>query len=118
IGTRFLASATRLESRKRWLASGLALHGAIVVDEGAVRALRCGSGSLLPAGVKAVKGQFTRGDTVEICSEGGERIASGIVNYDAEDVRAVMGHHSHEMADLVADVFGDEIVHRNNMVVL
>ena len=118
IGTRFLASATRLESRKRWLASGLALHGAIVVDEGAVRALRSGSGSLLPAGVRSVKGQFVRGDTVEICTESGERIASGVVNYDARDVRTVMGHQSHEMSDLLADVFGDEIVHRNNMVVL
>ncbi|MFW6056128.1 MAG: glutamate 5-kinase, partial [Chloroflexota bacterium] len=118
VGTRFRASATRLESRKRWLASGLGVHGAIVVDEGAVTALRRGAGSLLPAGVRFVKGQFARGDTVEICSECGERIASGVVNYDAQDVRTVMGHQSHEMADLLADVFGDEIVHRNNMVVL
>jgi glutamate 5-kinase len=118
LGTRFLASASRLESRKRWLLSGLALNGALVIDEGAVRALRRGAGSLLPAGIKSVSGRFARGDTVEIRSEDGKRVASGIVNYDADDVRTVMGRHSHEMAGLLTHVYGDEIVHRNNMVVL
>ena len=118
MGTRFVASASRLESRKRWLASGLALQGVVVVDAGAVRALRRGSGSLLPAGVKSVHGRFVRGDTVEIRSEEGRKVASGISNYDADDVRAVMGHQSREMADLLTHVYGDEIVHRNNMVVL
>lgn len=118
MGTRFQASTTRLESRKRWLLSGLALNGVLVVDEGAVRALRRGAGSLLPAGIRSVSGSFVRGDTVDIRSEDGRKVASGVVNYDADDVRAVMGHQSHEMADLLAHVYGDEIVHRNNMVVL
>ncbi|HHE41853.1 MAG TPA: glutamate 5-kinase [Dehalococcoidia bacterium] len=117
IDTRSVTHMSRLESRKRWLLSGLNVAGELIIDEGAVRALKRGAGSLLPAGVKDVHGSFVRGDTVEIRSEGGRRVASGIVNYDADDVRTVMGHRSHEMAELLPHVYGDEIVHRNNMVV-
>ncbi len=118
IGTLFPASSSRLESRKRWMASGLASHGRIVVDRGAVRALKGGAGSLLPAGVVDVSGVFHRGDIVDVVAEDGARVASGIVNYDSSDVKKVQGRHSDYMSEALEHVYGDEIIHRNNMVVL
>jgi glutamate 5-kinase len=118
IGTLFPASGTKLESRKRWMASGLASHGRITVDAGAVRALKKGAGSLLPAGVLSVAGSFRRGDIVDVVGEDGARVASGIVNYDSGDVRKVQGQHSEVMGQVLEHLYGDEIVHRNNMVVV
>ncbi len=118
IGTLFPASTTKLESRKRWMASGLASHGRIVVDKGAVRALKRGAGSLLAAGVVDVLGGFRRGDIVDVVAEDGVRVASGIVNYDSTEVRKVQGKHSDQMAALLEHLYGDELIHRNNMVVV
>lgn len=118
IGTLFPAATSKLESRKRWMASGLASRGRLVIDRGAVRALRQGAGSLLPAGVVGVKGSFKRGDIVDVIDEDTVRIAAGIVNYDSSEVRKVQGRHSNEMAVLLEHLYGDEIVHRNNMVVV
>jgi glutamate 5-kinase len=118
IGTLFPASTTKLESRKRWMASGLASHGRIVVDTGAVRALKRGAGSLLAAGVVDVLGCFRRGDIVDVVAEDGARVASGIVNYDSTEVRKVQGKHSDQMAALLEHLYGDELIHRNNMVVV
>ncbi len=117
IGTLFPATSSKLESRKRWMASGLASHGRIVVDNGAVRALKKATGSLLPAGIVALHGTFGRGDIVDIVSERGERVASGIVNYDCADVRKVQGLHSDRIPEVLEHAYGDEIIHRNNMVV-
>ena len=118
IGTLFAASVSKLESRKRWLLSGLASHGRVIVDGGAVRALRKGTGSLLPAGVTSVLGRFARGDIVDIGAEDGARVASGIVNYSSEDLGRIMGQHSERIADVLEHSYGDEVVHRSNMVVL
>jgi len=118
IGTLFPASSSKRESRKRWMASGLASHGRITVDRGAVRALQKATGSLLPAGVVGVTGVFGRGDIVDVVAEDGVRVASGIANYDSADVKKVQGRHSDQMAAVLEHFYGDEIVHRNNMVVL
>ena len=118
IGTLFPASSSKLESRKRWMASGLASHGRITVDAGAVRALKKGTGSLLPAGIVRVVGTFSRGDIVDVVTEDGERVASGIVNYDSVDVGKVQGLHSDRIPEVLEHVYGDEVIHRNNMVVL
>lgn len=118
IGTLFPASSSKLESRKRWMASGLASHGRITVDAGAVRALKKATGSLLPAGIVRVVGTFSRGDIVDVVTEDGERVASGIVNYDSVDVGKVQGLHSDRIPEVLEHVYGDEVIHRNNMVVL
>jgi len=117
-GTLFVASGSKVESRKRWMLSGLACQGRVVVDAGAVRAVKRGSGSLLPAGVVEVAGSFARGDIVDVVSAEGLRIATGIANYSSEDVERVRGQHSDQIADLLGYSYGDEVVHRNNMVVL
>lgn len=118
VGTLFAASVSKLESRKRWILSGLASHGRVIVDVGAVRALRKSTGSLLPAGVTSVVGRFERGDIVDIAAEDGARVASGIVNYSSEDLERIKGQHSERIADVLGHAYGDEIVHRSNMVVL
>ena len=119
VGTVFLPAATPKESRKRWLLSGMAKSGgALVVDDGAVKALRSRSGSLLPAGVREVQGTFARGDVIAVISGTGERVACGIVNYEAKDLEAIRGARSDQIIGRLGHHFGDEAVHRNNMVVL
>ncbi len=118
IGTLFPATGDRMESRKRWMLSGLAARGKIVVDAGAATALRSGGKSLLPAGVKDIEGPFQRGDTVPIFDEDGHRIAVGITNYAHDDAAAIRGVRSDKIAEVLGHEFGAELVHRNNLVVL
>jgi glutamate 5-kinase len=118
LGTLFVATGDRMESRKRWMLSALAARGKIVVDAGAAKALRSGGKSLLPAGVKDIEGPFERGDTVPIFDEEGHRIAVGITNYAHDDASAIRGVRSDKIADLLGHEFGAELVHRNNLVVL
>ena len=75
LGTFFPATANRLESRKRWILSGLSIRGSLVVDDGAEQALRERNTSLLPAGVKEVCGSFERGETIEVVTTSGKRLA-------------------------------------------
>lgn len=118
VGTLFPAAADRLESRKRWMLAGLAARGRVRVDAGAAEALRVRQSSLLPAGVAAVEGPFSRGDTVTIVGPAGERIAYGISNYDHADVEQVRGRRSDDIPAILGHTFGSEIVHRNNLVLL
>jgi len=118
IGTFFPSATTKLESRKRWMVSGLACRGRVAVDAGAAAALRKGKGSLLPAGVTAVGEEFHRGDAIEIVDKQGNRIACGITNYTSTDIEAIMGAHSEEIASRLGYEFGAEVVHRDNLVVL
>jgi glutamate 5-kinase len=116
IGTLFTATADRLESRKRWMLSGLAARGRIVVDTGAEQAVRARNTSLLPAGVLRAEGAFRRGDAVAIQNEGGARIAYGIANYGDGEVNAIKGLRSDRIVDVLGYAYGDEVVHRNNLV--
>ena len=118
IGTFFPASADRLESRKRWILSGLSIRGSVVVDEGAARALRERNTSLLPAGVKDVGGVFERGETVEVATLDGRRIACGITNYSAGDMLSIRGARSTEIAGILGYDYGAEAVHRDNLVLV
>ena len=124
IGTYFPSTGNKLESRKRWMISGLSNKGVVRVDAGAARALREDHRSLLPAGVTDARGAFRRGDIVSITSpiDGPDspdaRIACGIVNYGAADIHAIKGRHSQDIARILGHNYGDDIVHRNNMVML
>jgi len=118
LGTFFPASADRMESRKRWMLSGLATRGRIVVDAGAARALRQENKSLLPAGVQEVEGPFERGDAVNIHGPDGVRIACGITNYGDQELAAIRGLRSDRIAEALGHDYGAEVVHRNNLVVL
>ena len=118
IGTYFPAPGTKMESRKRWMLSGLSNRGEIMVDEGASKALVQKNKSLLPAGVTEVLGSFDRGDIVSILVQGRSQIAAGITNYDSSDLLDIKGCRSDRIEEILGHQFGDEVVHRNNMVVL
>ncbi|MEE9276905.1 MAG: glutamate 5-kinase [Dehalococcoidia bacterium] len=115
LGTRFPARASRLESRKRWLLSGLAPAGGIVVDDGAAGAVRRNGRSLLAAGIVEVEGTFSRGDIVEVRDRSGGRVAVGISNYNAADIERIQGERSDRIAGILGYEYGDEVIHRNNL---
>jgi glutamate 5-kinase len=118
VGTFFPAAIDRLESRKRWMLSGLSWRGRIVIDEGAVKALRGGKASLLPAGVVGTAGDFQRGDVVAIVDAQGQQVACGIANYSAQEVEAIKGLRSDRIAELLGYTYGQEVVHRDNLVLM
>ena len=112
----FLPEASPLSARKKWIRGSLKSSGALVVDDGAVRALASGK-SLLPAGVTAIDGAFKRGDVVEVKDRGGRVLARGLVAYAAEDARRIAGQKSAEIERLLGFRGRDEIVHRDDLVV-
>jgi glutamate 5-kinase len=118
IGTRFVAVADRLESRKRWILGNISAGGRIVVDGGATVALRAHGRSLLPAGVAGVEGEFERGETVEVRDAAGGRVAVGTTNYGSAELSRIRGIHSDRIAEVLGYAYGDEVIHRDNLVLL
>ncbi len=119
VGTVFIPHhRTKVESRKRWLATFAKPSGKIIIDSGAVRALATHGSSLLPAGMKFVQGTFKRGSIVEVCSLEGELIAKGLTNFSSEDCMKLIGCQSSEIHDILRCDADSEIIHRNNMAVL
>lgn len=117
-GTFFAGTNNRLESKKRWMLSGLASKGKIMVDDGAVAALKQHHRSLLPAGITGLEGKFQRGDVIDIIQADGVTIGSGITNYSSSALGAIKGAHSEEVARILGYEYGTEVVHRNNMVLM
>ncbi|WP_342640572.1 glutamate 5-kinase [Rhodoligotrophos ferricapiens] len=115
--TWFLAKASPVASRKRWIAGALEPAGRLIVDDGAANALLDGR-SLLPAGVKRVEGSFARGDTVSICTLSGSEIARGLVAYDRVDAERIVGARSHEIEERIGWRGRDEMVHRDDLVII
>ena len=115
--TWFVPSSTPLATRKQWIAGTLKPAGAIAVDDGAVRALLAGK-SLLPAGVTRAVGRFERGDTVSIIGPDGIEVARGICAYSDSDAARIIGRKSAEIEMLLGYRGRDEIVHRDDLVVL
>jgi glutamate 5-kinase len=118
LGTLFPAAISKMDSRRRWMLTGLSAHGRIVVDDGAVRALVEQNRSLLPAGVAAIEGEFGRGDLVDIVDKQGARIGCGLTNYASGELRTIKGAKSSDITRLLGYQFGDEVVHRNDLVLL
>ena len=115
LGTWFQPTTTALESRKRYLLAGQAA-GAISIDTGAAQAVR--HSSLLPVGVTAVTGPFERGDPVQVLNAIGREVARGIANYDAADLARIRGHQSIEIETILGYTYGDEVIHRSNLILL
>jgi len=118
IGTRFLPAAARLESRKRWMLSSPSIRGILVVDSGAALALKKQNRSLLAAGIKEAKGEFDRGDLVNIYDAEGMHLGCGLVNYNSSEINLIKGAHSGKIATLLGIDYGPEVVHRDNLAVL
>jgi glutamate 5-kinase len=106
-----------MESRKRWMLSGLSTRGKLVVDPGAVLALIKQKRSLLAAGIRGVEGKFERGDIVNIYDSQGSRLGCGIINYSSADIATIKGAHSGKIVSLLGYDYGSEVVHRNNLII-
>jgi glutamate 5-kinase len=118
VGTLVLPGAQRLSSRKHWIAYSLTPGGTLQVDEGAVRALRQRGRSLLPVGITGFQGQFGRGDAVCCVSPAGEEIARGLISYDSRELELIRGRHADEISSLLGYSNGDEVIHRDDLVLL
>ena len=118
VGTLFRPGAEKLEARKRWMLSAVSNRSEVTVDSGAVRALQEQNRSLLPAGIIGVIGEFQRGDIVYITDQKGRRVGCGIVNYGSDDVAKIRGFRSDHIQDTLGYHYGQEVVHRNNLVLL
>ena len=117
LGTRILPTVNKMESRKRFMLAGAATRAAIYADEGAVAALKRG-GSLLPVGISAVQGKFSRGDIVRVKGADEKPVAVGMVSYSSRDIQTIMRHRSREIKTLLGYAYGEEVIHHNNMTVL
>lgn len=116
-GTLFSPAASAMESRKRYILAGGRPAGVLQIDPGAVEALQSGS-SLLPVGLVEVSGRFERGDTVQVQTAEGTEIARGLANYAAVDMQRLCGRHSYEIEAILGYAYGEEVVHRDNLVLL
>ena len=118
VGTLFSPKENRLHIRKRWLAFGSRLRGSLTVDTGCANAIVSAGSSLLPAGITAVDGDFDQGCTVSIRTAEGREIARGMSNYCAAEIRQIAGAKTQDIALILGRKVYDEVVHRDNMVVL
>jgi len=118
IGTLLTAPALPLAARKQWLAGHLQVTGKLVLDAGAIKALRTEGKSLLPIGVKDIFGEFERGAVVACVGEDGSDIARGLTNYNANEARRIARHPSREIEALLGYGGDEEIIHRDNLVLL
>ena len=117
IGTYLQPAQTRLAARKQWLAGQLVVRGRLVLDAGAVKAIRQAGKSLLAIGVKAVEGDFGRGEIVSCVDVDGNEIARGLVNYGTDEARRIIGRASDEIESILGYVDEPELIGRDNLVV-
>ena len=118
IGTQLTAVHAPWHARAKWLADQLRAQGLVVLDAGAAKALMEKKTSLLPVGIKAVQGDFVRGDVVGCLAPDGTEIARGLVNYDSSQLRLIAGKHCEEFAAILGFSGPEEAVHRDNMVMI
>lgn len=119
IGTLFVSRENRLQFRKRWLAFGARIMGSIIVDEGCCKALhKAGGCSILPAGITGVEGNFEAGSTVSVKDAQGHEMARGLVHYGSEELEKIKGCRSGEIEELLGHKNFDEVIHRDDLVIL
>lgn len=118
VGTLLIPFQGPQAARKQWLAGHLQARGRLILDAGAVNALREKGTSLLAVGVKEVRGKFNRGEVVSCVDETGKEIARGLVNYDAVDADRIKGQSSLRFENILGYLDDEELIHRDNLVVL
>lgn len=118
IGTLFLPRPPALRGRRRWIGLNIRPKGVLVVDEGAKQALLKMGKSLLPSGIVEVRGEFDRGDTVLCVGPDGTEFAKGLVNYSSSEIRQIKGRKTKEIEGILGYKYADEVIHRDNLVLL
>jgi glutamate 5-kinase len=117
VGTLFMPQDIGLCSRKQWIAFTRTIKGEIIIDKGAGEALLERGKSLLPSGIKEVRGRFSMGDSVVLLSEDDRELAVGMVNYHSGDIKKIMGLKSSQIKDILGFKHDDEVIHRDNLVI-
>lgn len=118
LGTLLLPSQARVAARKQWLGSHLNTRGKLHLDDGAVKALVDKGKSLLPIGVTAIEGEFSRGEIVTCFNSSGSEVARGLVNYDDEETRKILGKPSDKIASILGYEDEPELIHRDNLILV
>ncbi|WP_243370284.1 glutamate 5-kinase [Geotalea sp. SG265] len=118
VGTLFLPAEVSLNRRKHWIAYTQRTVGRVFVDSGAFKVLSQQGRSLLPSGVIRVEGKFDRGACVRICTPDGTEFARGITDYSSREMELIAGHKSAEIEGILGYRYGDDVIHRDNLVVL
>ena len=116
IGTLLIAPTQKTQARKQWMVDHLQMRGSVTVDAGAVQKLRSGGSSLLPVGMSAVDGDFSRGDVIAIRADDGAEVARGLANYASAEARLLCRKPSSAFEGLLGYMAEPEMVHRDNMV--
>jgi glutamate 5-kinase len=117
VGTLFLPTGKRRARKLMWLAYASITQGELVLDAGAVRAVAERKASLLPAGIVEVRGHFEAGDPVKLVSQTNQVVARGLVNFDSEELPAMIGRSTKELAENLGEHFDREVVHRDDLIV-
>ena len=118
VGTYFQPRGQRMSSKKGWIAYGVRSKGAIYLDDGAVRALTQMGRSLLPTGIAKIEGEFEVGDYVRCLGKDGKKIAKGLTNYSSKDLNLIKGKKTSEIEKALGYKYSDEVIHRDNLVVV
>jgi len=116
LGTYFVPKARKMASRKCWIAHTVTPKGSLVIDDGAVRAVRKQGKSLLPIGIVSVVGKFEEGDAIDFRTISNEVVGVGLANYSSSDIGLIKGLKTYQIKACLGDNHGDEIIHRNNLV--
>ena len=117
IGTTFLPS-NNLSHKKRWIAYATNIMGSITVNKGAKDAIVQNQKSLLSIGIMNIKGEFQRGEIVSIIDEENQEFARGISNYDSSDIEKIKGNHSDKICEILGYKFDDDVVLKDNLVII
>ncbi len=118
VGTYFEPKKERLSSKKGWIAYGLKSKGAIYLDDGAIKALITQGKSLLPSGITKIEGHFDVGDCVSCMSKQDKKVAKGLTNYSSKDLEHIKGKKTSEIEKVLGYKYSDEVIHRDNMVLV
>ena len=118
VGTLLTTSEDTLQAKKQWLANQAYLKGRVTIDSGAVTAIIKSGKSLLPIGVKSITGEFKRGEIISCIDLDGKEIARGLSNYDSIQATSIMGKSSEEIGELLDCKDEDELIHRDNMILI
>lgn len=117
-GTEFIGKKARPSLRKSWIAHCSRAKGSVTLDKGAVTALVDGGKSLLPSGILGLSGRFEAGDTIYCLDKAGNRIAKGLANYSSPEIEKIKGRKTSEIEGILGYRYSDEIIHRDNLVLL
>jgi len=118
LGTLFLPAPRAMSSRAQWIAHTLKAKGSLRLDDGAAEALAVRKRSLLPSGIVGIEGTFTRGDPVDVAGPDGTVFARGLCAYSSAELAMIRGRRTGEIYGILGYHLGDEVIHRDDLVIL